>query len=117
LIADLSSYAVASDRRMGHPSGFVKDLSEFVTPLTPAQGASTSVYASFEPSLTSKLTPQHSYAMKRLTRCKAHNGKYLLKNKVSDPYVDEVKPWATSSVEARKLWTMSEKMVGQEFRY
>lgn len=47
----------------------------------------------------------------------ANNGSYLLDCHVADPFVDPVKPWATSNVEAEKLWRLSEKLVGQEFSY
>ncbi|KAH8661994.1 hypothetical protein BX600DRAFT_481730 [Xylariales sp. PMI_506] len=46
-----------------------------------------------------------------------HNGSYLEKGKVGDPWTDTIKPWATSLVEAEKLWKLSEKLVGQEFPY
>ncbi|KAH6885734.1 hypothetical protein B0T10DRAFT_608183 [Thelonectria olida] len=45
------------------------------------------------------------------------NGAYLLKCRVADPYVDTVKPWATSPIEADKLWKLSEELVGQKFGY
>ncbi|KAI1462611.1 NAD(P)-binding protein [Annulohypoxylon moriforme] len=62
-------------------------------------GAATHVYAAFSPSL------------------KDHNGVYLEDCQIADPWVQTVKPWATSSVEAEKLWKLSEKLVGQEFTY
>ncbi|KND87675.1 Retinol dehydrogenase 14, partial [Tolypocladium ophioglossoides CBS 100239] len=67
--------------------------------ITSEQGAATHVFAAFDPSL------------------KDHNGAYLLECRLADPYVDTVKPWATSSIEADKLWKLSEKLVGQEFSY
>lgn len=45
------------------------------------------------------------------------NGAYLVKSHVADPLFDTVKPWATSPVEAERLWKLSEKLVGQEFAY
>jgi hypothetical protein len=36
---------------------------------------------------------------------------------VADPWTESVKPWAMSPVEAGKLWTLSEKLVGQQFQY
>lgn len=47
----------------------------------------------------------------------AVNGAYLVDCHVADPLVDTVKPWATSSFEAERLWKLSEKLVGQEFPY
>lgn len=46
-----------------------------------------------------------------------HNSAYLLNSSVGDPWVDTIKPWATSKVEAERLWKLSEKLVGQEFNY
>ena len=36
---------------------------------------------------------------------------------VADPWTETVKPWATSPVEAERLWKLSEKLVDQEFDY
>ncbi|KAK0610130.1 hypothetical protein B0T17DRAFT_501023 [Bombardia bombarda] len=63
------------------------------------QGAATHVYAAFEPSL------------------KDHNGAYLQDSQVTDPYVQTVKSWITSKVEADQLWKLSEKLVGETFSY
>ncbi|OLN96230.1 Short-chain dehydrogenase TIC 32, chloroplastic 4 [Colletotrichum chlorophyti] len=63
------------------------------------EGASTHVFAAFEPSLKDK------------------NGEYLMDCHVGDPYKEEVFPWARSKVDADMLWILSEKLVGQEFRY
>ncbi|GAD94147.1 short-chain dehydrogenase, putative [Paecilomyces variotii No. 5] len=63
------------------------------------RGIATHVYAAFDPSL------------------KANNGAYLIDTHVADPLVDTVKPWATSSFEAERLWRLSEKLVGEEFPY
>lgn len=45
------------------------------------------------------------------------NGAYLIDCRVSDPWEDTVLPWATSPVEAERLWKLSEKLVGEEFAY
>ncbi|KAK4183430.1 short-chain dehydrogenase [Podospora australis] len=66
---------------------------------SPAHCAATHVYAAFDPAL------------------EAHNGGYLLNCHVADPFVDTVKPWGTSEVEAEKLWRLSEKLVEQKFTY
>ncbi|KAJ9223761.1 hypothetical protein DTO027B5_5986 [Paecilomyces variotii] len=63
------------------------------------RGVATHIYAAFDPSL------------------KANNGAYLVDSHVADPLVDTVKPWATSSFEAERLWRLSEKLVGEEFSY
>ncbi|KAF7551512.1 hypothetical protein G7Z17_g4949 [Cylindrodendrum hubeiense] len=62
-------------------------------------GTATHAFAAFDPSIAD------------------HNGAYLIKCRVGDPYVDTLKPWATSPIEADKLWVLSEKLVGQEFKY
>ncbi|KAK4445229.1 short-chain dehydrogenase TIC 32 [Podospora aff. communis PSN243] len=66
---------------------------------TPDQGAATSVFAAFSPDL------------------KGHNGAYLQDCHVADPWIETVKAWATSPVEAERLWKLSEKLIGEEFHY
>ncbi|KAJ2981506.1 hypothetical protein NQ176_g1980 [Zarea fungicola] len=63
------------------------------------KGIATHVFACFEPTLSSD------------------NGKYLQECRIADPYEEEVMPWATSKVEAARLWAMSEAIVGQRFTY
>ncbi len=46
-----------------------------------------------------------------------HNGAHFLNCGLADPYKDEVVPWAMSKIEADRLWTLSEKLLGQEFKY
>lgn len=53
----------------------------------------------------------------QLTYLIAYNGAYLLDSHVADPLSDTVKPWATSSFEAERLWKLSEKLVGEKFLY
>ncbi|KAI1074547.1 WW domain-containing oxidoreductase [Whalleya microplaca] len=84
----------AADRALGNKEGW----SDFKWK-TPDQGAATHVYACFDPNL------------------KDHNGAYLENSHVADPWVETVKPWGTSKVEAARLWELSEKLVGQEFSY
>ncbi|KFY22739.1 hypothetical protein V493_06359 [Pseudogymnoascus sp. VKM F-4281 (FW-2241)] len=84
----------AADRVLGNREGWA----EFnIKPLE--RGVATHIYASFDPEL------------------EAHNGAYLIDSHVADPLVDTVKPWATSSFEAERLWKLSEKLVGEEFAY
>lgn len=52
-----------------------------------------------------------------IIRLTDHNGAYLLDTRIADPYADTVKPWATSPVEADRLWKLSETLVGQKFSY
>ncbi|OHE92560.1 short-chain dehydrogenase [Colletotrichum orchidophilum] len=63
------------------------------------QGAATHVFAAFDPQLKEK------------------NGEYLTDCHVGDPWKEEVYSWARSKVDADMLWILSEKLVGQEFRY
>ncbi|KAM0328859.1 hypothetical protein ACHAQA_005275 [Verticillium albo-atrum] len=46
-----------------------------------------------------------------------HNGGYFDNCQLADPYKEEVYPWATSKPDAEMLWKLSEKLVGQEFKY
>ncbi|KAI1413773.1 NAD(P)-binding protein [Hypoxylon sp. FL1857] len=82
-------------RLLGYAQGWKKDF-DF---LTPDEGAATYVYAAFDPDI------------------RAHNGGYLLKCRLGDPWRDDLRAWATSSVEAEMLWKLTEKLIGQEFRY
>ncbi|KAI1153714.1 WW domain-containing oxidoreductase [Nemania diffusa] len=84
----------AVDRSLGNKEGWA-DLKW----KTPDQGVATHVYAAFDPNL------------------KDHNGAYLENSRVADPLVDTVKPWATSQLEAERLWKLTEKLVGQEFNF
>ncbi|KAJ2984314.1 hypothetical protein NQ176_g61 [Zarea fungicola] len=83
-----------ADRSLGNKEGWEDFMWK-----TPDQGAATHVFAAFEPSL------------------KENNGTYLENSHVAYPNIETVKPWATSPVEAERLWKLSEKLVGQEFSY
>ncbi|KAK1998031.1 short chain dehydrogenase [Colletotrichum falcatum] len=63
------------------------------------QGVSTHVFAAFAPELEEK------------------NGEFLLNCHVADPWNEEVHSWAKSKIDAKRLWALSENLVGQEFRY
>ncbi|KAL0932165.1 short-chain dehydrogenase reductase family [Colletotrichum truncatum] len=63
------------------------------------QGAATHVFASFD------------------TTINDHNGVFLSDCHIADPDLEEVYSWATSEVDADRLWKLSEKLVGQEFNY
>ncbi|KAF4856076.1 Short-chain dehydrogenase TIC 32 [Colletotrichum siamense] len=65
------------------------------------QGVSTHVLAAFN---TTVCSPDS-------------NGAFLTDCHIADPYKEEVYPWATSKVEADKLWKLSEELVQQEFSY
>ncbi|GAB1217045.1 hypothetical protein ATERTT37_006267 [Aspergillus terreus] len=84
----------AVDRAQGNAEGW----SEF-KPKSVECGIATHVYAAFDPGL------------------KAHNGAYLVDCHVANPVTDTVKPWATSPVEADRLWDLSERLVGERFTY
>ncbi|GKT40523.1 WW domain-containing oxidoreductase [Colletotrichum spaethianum] len=72
---------------------------EDIKPKDLDQGASTHVFTAFAPELKEK------------------NGEYLTNCQIADPWKEEVFPWARSKVDADMLWALSEKLVGQEFRY
>lgn len=105
---------------MGNWEGKVENFAK-VMPISPEQGAATSVYASFDPDLKSTTPPfPHSLTALRVhstNRVLGDNGKYLLQCRLSDPFIDTVKPWATSPAEAERLWKVSEEIVGQKFSY
>ncbi|KAI0125268.1 retinol dehydrogenase 13 [Xylariales sp. AK1849] len=83
------------DRFLGNREGWMEGL-----PIgTIDEGAATYVYAAFDPYLW------------------PHNGSYLENCKVGDPWTNTIKPWVTSSIEAEKVWKLSEQLVGQEFNY
>ncbi|KAI1775703.1 NAD(P)-binding protein [Hypoxylon cercidicola] len=82
-------------RLLGHAQGWKKNF-DF---LTPDEGAATYVYAAFDDDI------------------RAHNGAYLLKCHLGDPWKDDLRAWATSAVEAEMLWKLTETLIGQEFRY
>lgn len=63
------------------------------------QGAATHVFAAFDNSIV------------------GHNGAFLSDCHIADPDQEEVYPWATSKIDAERLWVLSEKLVGQEFKY
>ncbi|KAK3312930.1 hypothetical protein B0H66DRAFT_383497 [Apodospora peruviana] len=83
------------EESMGNEEAYVDDFKW----KTADQCVATHVYAAFEPSLKEK------------------NGAYLQDARVADPWTDTVKPWATSSIEAERLWKLSEELVGQDFSY
>ncbi|KAF2726641.1 NAD(P)-binding protein [Polyplosphaeria fusca] len=84
----------AVDRAFGNAEGW----KEFIF-RAPQAGAATHVYAAFDPKL------------------KDHNGAYLLDCRLANPWKDTVKPWATSRIDAERLWKLSEKLVGETFSY
>lgn len=85
----------SSDKALGNPEGWATGF-DFKTQ---QRGVAIYVYAAFDPNL------------------KDHNGAYLLNSGVGNPWKDTIKPWATSSVEAKRLWKLSEKLIGQKFTY
>ncbi|CAG7969767.1 unnamed protein product [Penicillium salamii] len=88
-------------------------------------GAATHVYAAFDPALKGTAISVHgvdtsptvALANTNLHHFQVDNGAYLIDSHVADPLVDTVKPWATSSFEAERLWKLSETLVGQQFAY
>ncbi|KAK2740826.1 short-chain dehydrogenase reductase family [Colletotrichum kahawae] len=68
-------------------------------PKMPDQGVATHMYTAFSPDLTGL------------------NGRYFNDCRLADQYNEEVHPWATDKIDADRLWTLSEKLVGEEFKY
>jgi len=87
----------AVDKEMGNKEGWGE--LKFKSGGGDGSGVATHIYAAFEPSLSS------------------YNGVYLQDCHIADPWTDTVKPWATSVVEAEKLWVLSEKLVKEKFEY
>ncbi|KAF8891623.1 hypothetical protein CPB84DRAFT_1683245 [Gymnopilus junonius] len=94
------------DRELGNEEGFglERDLKGVKSV---ERGTATYIYAALNPSVNAftYLSPP------------AHNGTFTLDSHVADPLTDSVRPWATSSAEAEKLWRLSEQLVGQKFSY
>ncbi|EXL39717.1 oxidoreductase [Fusarium oxysporum f. sp. radicis-lycopersici 26381] len=88
---------LAYHRQLGNKDGWMA-LTDF-TWKSHDQGAATHVYAAFEPTL------------------KENNGAYLEDSGIANAWEGRVAPWATSSIEAARLWKLSEELVGQEFQY
>lgn len=44
-----------------------------------------------------------------------NNGSYAMDSSVVGP--EQVQSWASDSIEAERLWTLSEELVGQKFDY
>ncbi|OTA58343.1 NAD(P)-binding protein [Hypoxylon sp. EC38] len=85
------------DRIMGNAAGWATfNVSHTCTAEV---GANVYVYGAFDPDIA------------------AHNEAYLVPCRLANPWKDTMRPWATSSIEAERLWKLSEKLVGQEFSY
>lgn len=48
---------------------------------------------------------------------KEYTGAYLADCQVADPYVHTVRPWASSEVEANKLWKWTEVLLSMKFSF
>ncbi|KAI1875960.1 uncharacterized protein JN550_001456 [Neoarthrinium moseri] len=83
------------DQFLGNQEGWMGA----VPPSSLDQGIANYVYAAFDPYLWTS------------------NGWYLEDCRVGDPRLGTIKPWVTSSAEADRLWTLSESLVCQEFKY
>ncbi|KAF5024315.1 hypothetical protein F66182_3592 [Fusarium sp. NRRL 66182] len=91
--ADLGSF-VKAHRDRGNDEGW-----GFIDPVPVDVGAATHVFAAFDPNIKGE--------RRRIDHL----------TKVADPYVDTYKTWARDTVEADKLWKLSEELVGQKFGY
>ncbi|KID81970.1 retinol dehydrogenase 13 [Metarhizium guizhouense ARSEF 977] len=83
------------DRFFGNWQGWLKEF-----PMsTPDEGVAVYVVTAFDQNIS------------------AHNGTYFYDCRPANPGTETLKPWATSSVEAERLWKLTENLVGQEFQY
>ena len=100
---------------LGNSEGWTKEFS----PKPLERGVATHIYASFDPSLKRGFphVPQEESRANLDFYVTANNGAYLIDSHVADPLRDTVKPWATSSLEAERLWKLSESLVGEAFPY
>ncbi|EIT76353.1 dehydrogenase [Aspergillus oryzae 100-8] len=80
-------------------AAFSADLTDMDNIYDLDQGAATHVFAAFDTSIAER------------------NGAFLSDCHVADPDKEEVYSWATSKVDAERLWRMSERLVSQEFKY
>ncbi|KAJ2994422.1 hypothetical protein NUW58_g1563 [Xylaria curta] len=83
------------DRMLGNKSGWAEHPPLLPTPVV----AGPYVYAAFDPQLND------------------HNGSYIDHYEVGSPWTHILMPWATSSIEAERLWKLSEELVGEQFDY
>lgn len=111
----LTLVLVAADKALGNPEGWKTEFNF----KSQQRGAATYVYAAFDPSLkgNDSLALIFSFKEANADSTSDHNGAYLIDSRVGDPWKDTIKPWATSKLEADRLWKLSEKLVGQEFAY
>jgi len=91
IYTELSRYMTADD--MQHLMEMAKGGGGLPTAKSVEQGAATSVWAATAPEL------------------EAQGGTYLADAEVSDQHA----PWARDPDSARRLWTLSEELVGQTF--
>lgn len=87
---------------------------------TPDEGVAVYVVAAFDENIGSSecSRPHYVTAVGTLSNSDIdHNGAYLYDCRPANPCTETVKPWATSPVEAERLWKLSEKLIGQEFQY
>lgn len=104
--------ATAIDKALGNREGWADFHIK-----TPDQGVATHVYAAFDSALDGTVDSSNPFELKTLIIRLAHNSSDLIDSRIGDPLTDTIKPWASSSLEARRLWHLSEKLVGQDFAY
>ncbi|KAI1778649.1 retinol dehydrogenase 13 [Hypoxylon cercidicola] len=92
-----ADYAIMQelDRVLGNSEGWISGHNL----LTVDECAAAYVHLAFDPELAK------------------HNGMYIDRFDVGDPFVHVLKPWATSHTEAERLWKLSEQLVRQTFDY
>ncbi|KAI0157183.1 short-chain dehydrogenase/ reductase [Hypoxylon sp. FL1284] len=70
----------------------------------------------FENKTADEIIATHVYAA-FTDDLKDNNGVYLDNCNIADQYKEEVWPWGKDPIDADRLWTLSETLVGQKFQY
>lgn len=81
------------------------------------EGVATHFVAAFDPKIVGMYSCHDLLLLAANFEFLEHNGAYLEKGELADAWAGRIKPWATDSIEAERLWKLSEELVGQEFQY
>lgn len=102
-------------RSVGSPLGFPEHMKNLKFK-SHDQGTATHVAAAFaEFDRKLYLTPRFIRTRQLTTFIANDNGKYLVDGQIAT--WDKVSPWARNSYDAERLWSMSENMVGETYRF
>lgn len=106
------------DHLLGNAPAFIDWSKVSLMPDPPEVGANTLVYSAFDLEVSSKSLLNHLSLLRciHLTLVEHKRG-YLLSCRLATPWTDTVRRWAMSSIEAARLWKLSEKLLGQGFSF